>query len=90
MMKRFEPLVEKWRNGEEGMINNALFEHQKQMENMIKQLNTMNVVNNNQNIQPVTIQIGDIHLTGVQDVDAFANEINRRFPSKMLQELYRR
>ncbi len=89
-IKKFEPFIEKWRNGEMGMLNNALFEHQKQMENMYKQLNAMNVVNNNKNVQPVTIQFGDIHLTGVQDVDAFANAINTRMSSAMMQSLYRR
>lgn len=93
-MKAFEPLVQKMLNGEEDIISNAIFEGQKQMEKWTKEItnNTaINNVTNNRNVQqPVTIQIGDIHLTGVQDVNGLSYAIKTRLPNAMLQEIHRR
>ena len=52
---------------------------------------TSSVVNNTRNVQqPVAIQIGDINLTGVQDVNGLAQAIKTRLPNAMLQEIHRR
>ncbi|MBC8531929.1 peptidoglycan-binding domain-containing protein [Gehongia tenuis] len=40
--------------------------------------------------QQANIQIGDIHLHGVQDTDTLARNIVNKFPGRMLQEMYRR
>ena len=40
-------------------------------------------------MQPVTIQIGDIHLTGVQDVNGLAQAIKTRLPGQMMQEYFK-
>ena len=40
--------------------------------------------------QQANIQIGDIHLHGVQDTDTLARNIINKFPGRMLQEMYRR
>lgn len=37
---------------------------------------------------PMTIQIGDITLQGVQNVDAFAQSIVNELPNKLIQKLY--
>lgn len=53
--------------------------------------NINNVVNNNRNVQqPVTIQVGDIHLAGVQNVNGLAHEIITRLPGQMQQEYFKR
>lgn len=53
----------------------------------INNVNNINSVTNNRNVQqPVTIQIGDINLTGVQDVNGLAQAIKTRLPGQMMQE----
>ncbi len=52
--------------------------------------NVSNITNNNNVQQPVTIQIGDIHLAGVQNVDGLAQEIKTRLPMIMEQEYFKR
>lgn len=64
LMKAFEPLVAKIQKGEE-VFSNAVFEHQKQMEQWTKEITNNTAINNianNRNIQP-SINIGDIHVT---------------------------
>lgn len=39
--------------------------------------------------QPVTVQIGDIHLTGVQDVNGLSQAIKTRLPGQMMQEYFK-
>lgn len=51
--------------------------------------NISNITNNKNMQQPVTIQVGDIHLTGVQDVDGLAQAIKTRLPGKMVQEYFK-
>lgn len=92
LQKAFEPLVNKILNGETDIVNSALFEHQRQMEQWTKNLtysNVMNNVTNNKNMQPV-INIGDITVQGVQDVNGFARAVKAYFPNTMLQEMHKR
>lgn len=42
------------------------------------------------NVQPVTVSIGDIHLHNVQNVDSLGREIERRLPNMMLQAINKR
>lgn len=46
LQKAFEPLVNKILNGETDIVNSALFEHQRQMEQWTKNLTYSNVMNN--------------------------------------------
>ncbi len=93
LQKAFEPLLKKIQEGGEA-ISNAYFEHQKQMEKWTKEITNNTAINNitnNRNVQqPITIQIGDINLTGVQDVNGLAQAIKTRLPNAMLQEIHRR
>ncbi len=53
----------------------------------INNVNNINSVTNNKNVQqPITIQVGDINLTGVQDVNGLAHAIKTRLPGQMMQE----
>lgn len=53
--------------------------------------NVSNITTNNNNVQqPVTVQIGDIHLAGVQNVDGLAQGIKTRLPMIMEQEYFKR
>ena len=52
--------------------------------------NVSNVTNNNKNVQqPVNVQIGDINLTGVQDVNGLSQAIKTRLPGQMMQEYFK-
>ncbi|MDE6568318.1 MAG: hypothetical protein K2K70_11385, partial [Lachnospiraceae bacterium] len=62
LQKAFEPLLQKMSGNLDYLAGNAMLEHQRQMEQMINQLSTTNVVTNNRNIQP-GINVGDIHIT---------------------------
>ena len=66
-----------------------MMEHQRQMEKMVSHMNAGNVVTKNVNTQPVTIQIGDINLTGVQDPNGLANAIKTRLPGMMMQGYFK-
>lgn len=66
MQKKFEAYVHKM-GGIESLNVNAMAQHERQMENMVKQITNSSVVNNN-NVQPV-INMGGITITcpGVTD-----------------------
>lgn len=95
MIEAGEKFIQMWKDSGEEFISNAVFEGQKQLEKWTNEITNnsaiSSVVNNNRNVQqPVTIQVGDIHLTGVQDVNGLAHAITTRLPNAMLQELHRR
>lgn len=92
MMQKFDAYFNSMDGNIEKLVPNSVYDHQKQMEDMAKQINYVSsVVNNNRNVQqPVTVQIGDINLTGVQDVNGLAQAIKTRLPNAMLQEMHRR
>lgn len=92
MMQKFDAYLKSMDGNLEKLVPNSVYEHQRQMADMAKQINYVsNVVNNNRNVQqPVTIQVGDINLTGVQDVNGLAHAIKTRLPNAMLQEMHRR
>lgn len=92
MMQKFDAYFNSMDGNIEKLVPNSVYEHQRQMEDMAKQINYVSsVVNNNRNVQqPVTIQVGDINLTGVQDVNGLAHAITTRLPNAMLQEIHRR
>lgn len=92
MMQKFDAYFNSMDGNIEKLVPNSVYEHQRQMEDMAKQINYVSsVVNNNRNVQqPVTIQVGDINLTGVQDVNGLAHAITTRLPNAMLQEMHRR
>lgn len=92
MMQKFDAYFKSMDGNLEKLVPNSVYDHQRQMEDMAKQINYVSsVVNNNRNVQqPVTIQVGDINLTGVQDVNGLAHAITTRLPNAMLQEMHRR
>ncbi len=92
MVQKFDAYFKSMDGNLEKLVPNSVYDHQRQMEDMAKQINYVSsVVNNNKNVQqPVTIQVGDIHLTGVQDVNGLAHAIKTRLPNAMLQEMHRR
>lgn len=47
-----------------------------------------NVVSRN-NTQSITLSIGDIHLSGVQDANSLARDIVAKLPNRLMQEIYR-
>ncbi len=56
LQQKFKPLVDRILNGQTDIASSAMFEHQKQMEQMIKNISYSNVVTNianSRNIQPV-------------------------------------
>ena len=61
LMQKFQPLLNKALNDKDYIISNAVFEHQKQMEQLVRNINYNNVVNNiannNRNVQPVVNNI---------------------------------
>ena len=71
---------------------NASARYEKDMTDLERHVtNNVNNVTNNRNVQqPVTVQIGDINLTGVQDVNGLAHAITTRLPNAILQEMHRR
>ncbi len=91
MIEAGEKFIQMWKDSGEEFISNAVFEGQKQLEKWTNEITNnsaiSSVVNNNRNVQqPVTIQIGDINLTGVQDVNGLAQAIKTRLPGQMMQE----
>lgn len=74
------------------LSQHLVIEHGQKMMNNVREINNSNVrniTNNNRNVQPVTIQVGDIHLTGVQDVNGLAQAIKTRLPGQMMQEYFK-
>lgn len=97
VQKAFEPFINKIISGEMELVNTAMFEHQKQMEEMAKQINYVSSITNNRNVQP-SINIGDINVTcpGVtsQEVmhevgDALNKQIGH-LSQRAMQEAYKR
>ena len=92
LVQKFDAYFKSMDGNLEKLVPNSFYEHQRQMEDMAKQINYVSsITNNNRNVQqPVTIQVGDINLTGVQDVNGLAHAIKTRLPNVMLQEMHRR
>ena len=91
MMQKFDAYFKSMDGNLEKLVPNSVYDHQRQMEDMVKQITNNSIVNNTRNVQqPVTIQVGDINLTGVQDVNGLAHAITTRLPNAMLQEMHRR
>lgn len=44
---------------------------------------------NTQQLQPITISIGDIHLSDVQDVNGLSNAIVNKLPNMLIQKIYK-
>lgn len=71
----------------EKLVPNSFYEQNREWNKLADQISYANSVVNNRNVQqPVTIQIGDINLTGVQDVNGLAQAIKTRLPGQMMQE----
>ena len=71
----------------EKLVPNSFYEQNREWNKLADQITYANSVVNNRNVQqPVTIQIGDINLTGVQDVNGLAQAIKTRLPGQMMQE----
>ena len=67
-------------------------EHSQKMNKEVTEFvsSTSSVVNNTRNVQqPVAIQIGDINLTGVQDMNGLSQAIKTRLPGQMMQEYFK-
>ena len=92
LQQKFDAYLKSIDGNLEKLVPNSVYEHQRQMEDMAKQINYVSsVVNNNRNVQqPVTIQVGDIHLAGVQNVNGLAHEIITRLPGQMMQEYFKK
>ncbi|MDO4333815.1 MAG: hypothetical protein Q4C58_14185 [Eubacteriales bacterium] len=61
---------------------------QKDMTRMVNHV--QNVNNNSRCDQPLTVQIGDIHLHEVQNTDGLAKAIVSRLPAMVMQEIHKR
>lgn len=69
-------------------INVDASQTERNIENGIKKVldkSQLNNITNNNNTY--SISMGDINVSGVQDVDSFANAVKNEFPNKMLQIL---
>ncbi len=74
----------------EKLVPNSFYEQNREWNKLADQISYANSVVNNRNVQqPVTIQIGDINLTGVQDVNGLAQAIKTRLPGQMMQEYFK-
>ncbi|MCM1233960.1 MAG: hypothetical protein NC489_27960 [Ruminococcus flavefaciens] len=75
----------------EELSHHLLMERNEQMQRDIAQIsNASSIVNNTRNVQqPITVQIGDINLTGVQDANGLAHAIKMQLPNAMLQEIHK-
>ena len=73
------------------LSHHLIMEHSQQITKEISRINSSNtIVNNSRGYrQPVTVQIGDIHLTGVQDVSGLAQAIKTHLPGQMMQEYFK-
>ena len=73
------------------LSHHLVMEYSQQMTREISQIsNSNNIINNSKNLrQPVAVQIGDIHLTGVQDVNGLAQAIKTHLPGQMMQEYFK-
>ena len=89
-MKKLEMQHELIANYTYGVLS-PLHDIKQNTENMISNTNSINnVANNNKSVQqPVNVQIGDINLTGVQDVNGLAQAIKTRLPGQMMQEYFK-
>lgn len=92
MVQKFDAYFKSIDGNLEKLVPNSFYERNREMNQLADQISYVSsVVNNNRNVQqPVTIQVGDIHLTGVQDVNGLAHAIKTRLPNAMLQEMHRR
>lgn len=91
LQQKFEAYFKSIDGNLEKLVPNSFYEQNREWNKMADQISYANSVVNNKNVQqPVTIQIGDIHLTGVQDVNGLAHAIKTRLPNAMLQEMHRR
>ena len=61
LMQKFQPLVDKMLKGEADIMSNAMIDHQKQIEQMVRDITTTNIAANTNN-KP-SVAIGDIHVT---------------------------
>ncbi len=86
LQKAFEPLVKRIQSGQEEIINNAMFEGQRQFEKWTREITNNTAINNvvnNRNIQP-TIIVDNINITcpGVTSTEVMNNftaALNREF-----------
>ena len=92
MVQKFDAYFKSIDDNLEKLVPNSFYERNREMNQLADQISYVSsVVNNNRNVQqPVTIQVGDINLTGVQDVNGLAHAIKTRLPNAMLQEMHRR
>lgn len=59
LIQKAQPFVDKILKGEIDIATNAMIEHQKQMEQIVRNITTTNVITNNK----PSVSIGDIHVT---------------------------
>ena len=91
LQQKFEAYFKSIDGNLEKLVPNSFYEQNREWNKLADQITYANSVVNNKNVQqPVTIQVGDIHLTGVQDVNGLAHAIKTRLPNAMLQEMHRR
>ena len=86
LLQKCQPLVDKILSGQKDIVSNAVFEHQKQIEQIVKEItnNTaINNISNTKNVQP-SVNIGDIHVTcpGVTDQQV-ANRLGNVIEKKL-------
>lgn len=62
-MQKLQPLVDKMLKGEETIISNAVFDGQRQMEQMVKNITNNTAINNISNNNRPSVVIGDINVT---------------------------
>lgn len=62
MMQKFDAYFNSMDGNLEKLVPNSVYEHQRQMENMVKQITNNSIVNNTRNVQQPVIN-GGIHIT---------------------------
>ena len=90
MYQKFDAYFKSIDGNLEKLVPNSFYEQNREWNKLADQITYANSVVNNRNVQqPVTIQIGDINLTGVQDVNGLAQAIKTRLPGQMMQEYFK-
>lgn len=91
LVQKFDAYLKSIDGNLEKLVPNSLYEQNREWNKLADQITYANSVVNNRNVQqPVTIQIGDINLTGVQDVNGLAHAIKTRLPGQMMQGYFKR
>ena len=89
LIQKFQQFSGKITEGSGQIMTRAMSGLQAQADQTARDIASANILQNNKNNQPVTMTIGDIHLTGVQDVNGLASAIKSHLPGMMMQGYFK-